>query len=121
MPLKICQSSTSRPTEVGVVVAQEFVKDIGTSHKDGLARELGIGVRPRAWKRRTGQLRRGDATGTRYFAAPMPAEDVLPLYALVASCVGGLPRRRIKYKGGLDKVPVPVTNLSSCALRHGDF
>jgi diguanylate cyclase (GGDEF)-like protein/PAS domain S-box-containing protein len=74
-----------------IKIAQEFVKDIGVEANDtaivkatiGLARELGIGVMAEGVET-ADQLRLLHEWGCRqaqgfYFAAPMPAEDVLPL------------------------------------------
>jgi diguanylate cyclase (GGDEF)-like protein/PAS domain S-box-containing protein len=74
-----------------IKIAQEFVKDIGIEPNDtaivkaaiGLARELGIGVIAEGVET-ADQVRLLHAWGCRqaqgfYFAAPMPAEDVLPL------------------------------------------
>ena len=74
-----------------IKIAQEFVKDIGIEPNDtaivkaaiGLARELGIGVIAEGVET-ADQVRLLHAWGCRqaqgfYFAAPMTAEDVLPL------------------------------------------
>ena len=74
-----------------IKIAQEFVKDIGIEPNDtaivkaaiGLARELGIGVIAEGVET-ADQVRLLHEWGCRqaqgfYFAAPMPAEDVLPL------------------------------------------
>ena len=74
-----------------IKIAQEFVKDIGIEPNDtaivkaaiGLARELGMGVIAEGVET-ADQLRLLHGWGCRqaqglYFAAPMPAEDVLPL------------------------------------------
>jgi EAL domain-containing protein (putative c-di-GMP-specific phosphodiesterase class I) len=74
-----------------IKVAQEFVKDIGIEPNDtaivkaaiGLARELGIGVMAEGVET-ADQAQLLHEWGCRqaqgfYFAAPMPAEDVLPL------------------------------------------
>ena len=74
-----------------IKIAQEFVKDIGVEPNDtaivkaaiGLARELGIGVLAEGVET-ADQLRLLYGWGCRqaqgfYFAAPMPAEDILPL------------------------------------------
>jgi EAL domain-containing protein (putative c-di-GMP-specific phosphodiesterase class I) len=74
-----------------IKIAQEFVKDIGIEPNDtaivkaaiGLARELGIGAIAEGVET-ADQLRLLYEWGCRqaqgfYFAAPMPAEDVLPL------------------------------------------
>ena len=74
-----------------IKVAQEFVKDIGIEPNDtaivkaaiGLARELGIGVVAEGVES-ADQVQLLHEWGCRqaqgfYFAAPMPAEDVLPL------------------------------------------
>jgi diguanylate cyclase (GGDEF)-like protein len=74
-----------------IKIAQEFVKDIGIEPNDtaivkaaiGLARDLGIGVMAEGVETAE-QVRLLHEWGCRqaqglYFAAPMPAEDVLPL------------------------------------------
>jgi diguanylate cyclase (GGDEF)-like protein/PAS domain S-box-containing protein len=74
-----------------IKIAQEFVKDIGVEPNDtaivkaaiSLARELGIGVMAEGVET-ADQVRLLHEWGCRqaqgfYFAAPMPAEDVLPL------------------------------------------
>jgi EAL domain-containing protein (putative c-di-GMP-specific phosphodiesterase class I) len=74
-----------------IKIAQEFVKDIGIEPNDtaivkaaiSLARELGIGVMAEGVET-ADQVRLLHEWGCRqaqgfYFAAPMPAEDVLPL------------------------------------------
>jgi diguanylate cyclase (GGDEF)-like protein/PAS domain S-box-containing protein len=74
-----------------IKIAQEFVKDIGVEPNDtaivkaaiGLARELGIAVMAEGVET-ADQVRLLHEWGCRqaqgyYFAAPMPAEDVLPL------------------------------------------
>ncbi len=74
-----------------IKIAQEFVKDIGIEASDtaivkatiGLARELGIGVMAEGVET-ADQLQLLHAWGCRqaqgyYFAAPMPADDMLPL------------------------------------------
>ena len=74
-----------------IKIAQEFVKDIGIEPNDtaivkasiGLARELGIGVFAEGVETAE-QVRLLHEWGCRqaqgfYFAAPLPAEDVLPL------------------------------------------
>jgi diguanylate cyclase (GGDEF)-like protein/PAS domain S-box-containing protein len=74
-----------------IKIAQEFVKDIGIEANDtaivkaaiGLARELGIGVMAEGVET-ADQVRLLHEWGCRqaqgfYFAAPLPAEDVLPL------------------------------------------
>jgi EAL domain-containing protein (putative c-di-GMP-specific phosphodiesterase class I) len=74
-----------------IKIAQEFVKDIGIEANDtaivkaaiGLARELGIGVIAEGVET-ADQVRLLHEWGCRqaqgfYFAAPMPAEEVLPL------------------------------------------
>jgi EAL domain-containing protein (putative c-di-GMP-specific phosphodiesterase class I) len=74
-----------------IKIAQEFVKDIGIEPNDtaivkaaiGLAREIGIGIIAEGVET-PNQVRLLHDWGCRqaqgfYFAAPMPAEDVLPL------------------------------------------
>jgi diguanylate cyclase (GGDEF)-like protein/PAS domain S-box-containing protein len=96
-----------------IKVAQEFVKDIGIEPNDtaivkaaiGLARELGIGVMAEGVET-ADQVQLLHEWGCRqaqgfYFAAPMPAEDVLPLlragsvmrWRAAAPNVPGWPRR----------------------------
>ena len=96
-----------------IKIAQEFVKDIGIEANDmaivkasiGLARELGIGVMAEGVET-ADQLRLLHEWGCRqaqgfYFAAPMPAEDVLPLlrsgnvmhWLAAVSIAPGRPRR----------------------------
>jgi len=96
-----------------IKIAQEFVKNIGIETNDtaivkasiGLARELGIGVMAEGVET-VEQLRLLHAWGCRqaqgfYFAAPMPAEDVLPLlrsgnvmrWIATASLAPGRPQR----------------------------
>jgi diguanylate cyclase (GGDEF)-like protein/PAS domain S-box-containing protein len=96
-----------------IKIAQEFVKDIGIEANDtaivkaaiGLARELGIGVIAEGVET-ADQLRLLHEWGCRqaqgfYFAAPMPAEDVLPLlrsgnvmhWLAAVSIAPGRPRR----------------------------
>ncbi|MGA2816097.1 MAG: EAL domain-containing protein [Xanthobacteraceae bacterium] len=96
-----------------IKIAQEFVKHIGIEPNDtaivkaaiGLARELGIGVMAEGVET-ADQVRLLHEWGCRqaqgfYFAAPMPAEDVLPLlrsgsvmrWLAAASIAPGRPRR----------------------------
>jgi diguanylate cyclase (GGDEF)-like protein/PAS domain S-box-containing protein len=106
-----------------IKIAQEFVKDIGIEPNDtaivkaaiGLAREIGIGVIAEGVET-ADQVRLLHNWGCRqaqgyYFAAPMPAEDVLPLLRTGSI----LPR----LAGQLEPSVIQRTALS-ISSRHGN-
>ncbi len=97
-----------------IKIAQEFVKDIGVEPNDtaivkaaiGLARELGIGVSPKAWKRQISCVCSTAGVADRHRDSTLPHPCRPRIFcrccAAAASCAGWRDRR-----------PVPATRVTS--------